>query len=136
MLKLTKRHLYLATICVCGASSIVQAQPQTAVPAAAPIAAHGAVTGEAAPKSESKSELEEAKIEKEGEDELVTDRPDFTESSEVVRRGAYQFESGVTFESDVVDGARGRSVSAPGSLLRIGLGRRTELRISTDGFQT
>ena len=119
----------MAAACVFAASSAVQAQ-QTPIGAAAPAAAHGPVAGEAAVKAE------EANVEKAGEDELVTDRPDFTESSEVIPRGGYQFESGLTFEGDTHDGQRARSLSAPGSLLRVGLGLRTELRISSDGFQS
>jgi hypothetical protein len=67
-------------------------------------------------------------------DELVTDRPDFTESSEVIPRGGLQLESGLTYEGDTRDGVRGRSVTVPGSLMRIGLGARMELRIGGDGM--
>ncbi len=63
--------------------------------------------------------------------ELVTDRPDFTESSQTIARGWYQFESGVTYEGD---GREARAFSAPAALMRIGLGRNTELRVGADGF--
>lgn len=66
--------------------------------------------------------------------ELVTDRPDFTESSEVIRKGSFQFESGMSYEGDVADGVGSRSVSAPGALMRIGLGHRSELRIGAEGL--
>ena len=65
---------------------------------------------------------------------LVTDRPDFTESSEVIRRGWLQFESGVAVEWDGKDLLRTRSVSAPAALFRLGLGFRTELRIGAEGY--
>jgi len=65
---------------------------------------------------------------------LVTDRPDFTESSDVIPVRWLQFESGVTFESDGSGVFRTRSVSAPAALLRVGLGFRTELRIGAEGY--
>jgi hypothetical protein len=62
--------------------------------------------------------------------DLVTDRPDFTESSEVVGRGLFQLEGGFSYEGD-----RGvRSVAVPGALLRLGVSPRVELRLGTDGF--
>jgi hypothetical protein len=62
--------------------------------------------------------------------DIVTDRPDFTESSEVVPKGGFQFESGISYEGD----ASTRSVGAPSALMRIGLGGRAELRIGADGY--
>jgi hypothetical protein len=66
--------------------------------------------------------------------ELVTDRPDFTESSEVIPRGLFQFESGFSYEGDNASGERSRSITAPSALMRIGLGHRAELRIGADGL--
>ena len=68
--------------------------------------------------------------------ELITDRPDFTESSQVLPRRWMQFETGVTFESDGRDVSKTRSVSFPSALVRIGLGVRTELRIGAEGYIT
>ena len=62
--------------------------------------------------------------------ELVTDRPDFTESSDVVGRGVIQFETGTTLEFD-----RGeKTMTAPLGLVRIGVSDRVEIRLSGDGF--
>src|SRR5689334_1613128 len=69
-----------------------------------------------------------------GAPELVTDRPDFTESSEVVGRGVLQVESGMTFEGDRQDGDRARAISAPQLLVRVGVTPRFELRFGGDGF--
>lgn len=66
--------------------------------------------------------------------DLVTDRPDFTESSDVVIPGLVQFESGLTYEADTRDGVRTRNLSVPGALLRIGVAPRVELRLGGDGF--
>ena len=61
--------------------------------------------------------------------ELVTDRPDQTESATVVRRGVLQVETGYLFTREgEVD-----SHAAPGTLFRIGLGGRTELRLGHAG---
>jgi hypothetical protein len=61
---------------------------------------------------------------------IVTDRPDFTESSEVIRRGGFQLETGATLEGET---DRSRAFTAPTALMRIGLGHRTELRFGADG---
>ncbi len=61
--------------------------------------------------------------------DLVTDRPDQTESAVVIPRGLAQVETGYRFASD--DGS-GRH-EAPGTLVRVGLGARTELRVGYDG---
>jgi hypothetical protein len=63
--------------------------------------------------------------------ELTTDRPDFTESSEVVGHRIVQVESGVTFEQR---DATTRELTAPQLLVRVGLGRRFELRFAGDGL--
>jgi hypothetical protein len=64
--------------------------------------------------------------------ELITDRPDFTESSEVIGKGGFQFESGMSFEAD--GGGEARAFAAPAALMRIGLGARTELRLGGEGL--
>ena len=63
--------------------------------------------------------------------ELITDRPDFTESSEVVGKGVVQLESGFLFEK--VDDSL-RQVTLPELLVRIGIGDRVELRLASDGY--
>jgi hypothetical protein len=65
--------------------------------------------------------------------ELVTDRPDFTESSQVVGSGVLQLESGMTFERDRAADVRNGMFSTP-QLLRIGVSRRLELRLASDGL--
>jgi hypothetical protein len=52
---------------------------------------------------------------------LVTDRPDFTESSVTVGQGVLQLETGYTFTHDNEDGLRTNSHSFPESLLRVGM---------------
>jgi hypothetical protein len=66
--------------------------------------------------------------------ELVTDRPDFTESSEVVGRGVLQVETGMTLEEEGESDATTRALATPQVLVRIGLSRRVELRLGGDGF--
>jgi hypothetical protein len=63
--------------------------------------------------------------------DLVTDRPDFTESSLVVGAGIWQLETGMAFEGDA---AGARAFAAPQALLRLGLSRRVELRLGAGGF--
>lgn len=67
-------------------------------------------------------------------DKIVTDRPDFVESSDVVGKGRFQVETSVALERNKNDGVRERSFSTP-TLLRIGAGERWELRVETDGRQ-
>lgn len=64
--------------------------------------------------------------------EMVTDRPDYTESSEVVGRGVMQIEMGTIFEIDSSAGSKTISFGTP--LLRLGLSKKLELRVATDGF--
>ena len=62
--------------------------------------------------------------------DMVTDRPDQTESAAVVPRGLLQVETGYLFARDGdVDG-----YAVPGTLFRIGLGGRLELRIGHAGI--
>lgn len=61
--------------------------------------------------------------------ELVTDRPDFTESTEIAPKGWLQVESG--FQFDKAGNTYGYTFGAP--LLRLGLARKFELRLATDG---
>lgn len=61
--------------------------------------------------------------------DLVTDRPDQTESAAAVPRGLVQVETGFLFARD--DGVD--TFEAPGTLVRIGLGARTELRVGHAG---
>lgn len=60
--------------------------------------------------------------------EMVTDRPDFTESASVVARGHLQLEAGYTFTRDRGDEGVRRDHAYPEALLRIGLTDRVELR--------
>jgi len=62
---------------------------------------------------------------------LVTDRPDFTESTDVVGHGVIQLETGLTFERS--DDAS-HQVTAPQVLVRVGVGPRVELRFAGDGL--
>ena len=62
--------------------------------------------------------------------DMVTDRPDQTESATVVPRGLLQVETGYLFARDGdVDG-----YAVPGTLFRLGLGGRLELRIGHVGI--
>ena len=60
----------------------------------------------------------------------MTDRPDQTESATVVPRGLWQVETGYLFARDAGVGGH----AAPGTLLRVGLGGRTELRVGHAGI--
>ena len=66
-----------------------------------------------------------------GAPEFITDRPDQTESSAVVPRGYFQIETGVTYSDE---GSASRTLEYPGTLIRIGLMKRLELRLGTQGF--
>lgn len=66
--------------------------------------------------------------------ELVTDRPDQTESAAVVPAGFHQLETGLAYERLGNGPLTVRTVSGPGTLARIGLGGRTELRLGWEGW--
>jgi hypothetical protein len=65
---------------------------------------------------------------------LVTDRPDFTESTDAVPRGRYQLEFGYTFTYDREGYDRVRDHTAPELLLRAGLLDDFELRLGWSGY--
>lgn len=66
--------------------------------------------------------------------ELVTDRPDQTESSSVVPPGYFQVETGWTFTRNEEDGVvRSHTHELPGTLLRMGVVSRLELRLGWAG---
>ncbi len=66
--------------------------------------------------------------------DLVTDRPDLTESAVTVEPGKIQIETGVLFTQDKSGGATSEVTEVLGTLLRIGLRDRLELRIGFDGL--
>jgi hypothetical protein len=65
---------------------------------------------------------------------IVTDRPDFTESTEVVGPWILQLEGGFTLARDTTGATPIRSLGGPFPLLRLGLSRHLEFRLATDGF--
>lgn len=65
-------------------------------------------------------------------DEIVTDRPDFVESSNVVGKGRMQIETSVATERNEANGVRDRVTTTP-TLIRFGVSDSMELRIETDG---
>jgi hypothetical protein len=60
---------------------------------------------------------------------IVTDRPDFTESTLVVGRGVVQVEGGITRSRD--DGDHSHTVAFPEGLVRFGVSAAAELRLGT-----
>lgn len=65
---------------------------------------------------------------------LITDRPDFTESTDAVPLGYSQLEAGYTFTYDREGSDRVREHTAPELLLRIGIVENFELRIGWEGY--
>lgn len=65
-----------------------------------------------------------------GNQEIVTDRPDITESAVVVPKASVQVENGVTW----TDNGPSRLISLCQSLIRIGLGSTTELRLAVPAY--
>lgn len=65
---------------------------------------------------------------------LITDRPDVTESSEVVGRGLVQVEMGYSFFRFEDGDARLDLSAFPGTLVRVGLHDRVELRVEWAGY--
>jgi len=69
------------------------------------------------------------------DDPLVTDRPDFTESTDAVPLGRVQIEMGYTFSYDREDNVRTRVQSTPEFLLRMGLSKDFEIRLGWEGYE-
>jgi outer membrane putative beta-barrel porin/alpha-amylase len=65
---------------------------------------------------------------------MDVDRSTYTESSGVVGPGVLQLEMGTTAELDGAGDMSRRTLTAPLGLLRVGIGRRFELRFSDDGY--
>jgi hypothetical protein len=64
---------------------------------------------------------------------LVTDRPDQTESTSIVAPGRVQVEMGLTSRREDADGARSEALEIGGTLARVGLFERLELRLGWAG---
>ncbi len=67
-----------------------------------------------------------------GDDEIVADRPDFTNSSSIVGKGRVVLETSVAHERDSVNGVKATLSSTP-TTLRVGLSDDFELRIDSNG---
>ena len=65
---------------------------------------------------------------------LITDRPDFTESTDAIPAGHFQLEAGYTFTYDREHTDRVRDHAAPEFLLRIGVIDDVELRLGWQGY--
>lgn len=66
--------------------------------------------------------------------ELVTDRPDQTESTTIVPKGYAQVETGWTFSRDKTDGQTTQTTEFPGTLSRIGIFDGVEARLGWGGY--
>lgn len=66
--------------------------------------------------------------------ELVTDRPDQTESSVTVPSDRWQLETGWTFTHDEEEGVEVETHEVLGTLLRVGISERWELRFGWSGW--
>ena len=65
---------------------------------------------------------------------LITDRPDFTESTDAIPAGHFQLEAGYTFTYDREHKDRVRDHTAPEFLLRVGVVDDVELRLGWQGY--
>jgi hypothetical protein len=70
---------------------------------------------------------------KESDSKIVTDRPDFVESSDVVGKGRVQMETSFAIERNHANGSKDRTYSTP-TLFRFGIAEEFELRLETDGY--
>ncbi len=66
--------------------------------------------------------------------ELVTDRPDQTESSVTIPPGRIQIETGSLYTEENENGQHSRTFEFPGTLIRVGFSDRIELRFAFDGW--
>lgn len=67
-------------------------------------------------------------------EEMVTDRPDFTESASIVHPFWYQLETGMAISWETGRQGKSRSFTLPYPLLRIGISKRLELRYAANGY--
>jgi len=67
-------------------------------------------------------------------DTISTDRPDYTESTEIVPLGNLQLEGGTIWGVHQLAGGSLTSLASPSPLIRFGLSKRVELRWGSDGF--
>lgn len=65
---------------------------------------------------------------------IVTDRPDYVESSDVVGKNVLQVETSAATDWTAVAGSTARTVATP-TLFRLGVTKALELRLETDGYQ-
>lgn len=65
---------------------------------------------------------------------IVTDRPSFTSAPTVVGARVVQIEAGFTAERDTPGRDTATRVSAPNTLIRLGMSATTEFRIETEGW--
>jgi hypothetical protein len=66
-------------------------------------------------------------------DEMSTDRPDITDSTDIVGRRRWQVESGLVFGGDRQDGVSLYELAAPLPMVRVGVSDRVEFRLSAEG---
>ena len=66
--------------------------------------------------------------------EMVTDRPDQTNSPVTVLPGVLQVETGVLYTEEYEGDERSRTLAVPQTLFRTGLSGRIEFRLSFDGY--
>jgi Putative MetA-pathway of phenol degradation len=67
-------------------------------------------------------------------DTISTDRPDYTESTDVVPLGNLQLEGGTVWGVHQLAAGPLTSLASPSPLIRFGLSKRVELRWGSDGF--
>lgn len=67
------------------------------------------------------------------EEVIVTDRPDFVESSNTVGAGRFQVETSVNVERNRLAGTTEHTLTTP-TLLRYGIAEAWELRVESDGY--
>jgi hypothetical protein len=65
--------------------------------------------------------------------EMSVDRPDVSDSTDIVGRGMWQLESGISLAGDQEGGLSRKELAAPLAMLRLGLRNRLELRVSAEG---
>jgi len=65
---------------------------------------------------------------------IVTDRPSFTNSPRVVGAKVVQIEAGLASARDTSGGATATRISAPNTLVRLGMSSRVEFRMEMEGW--